>query len=270
MLLYSIKKLLNTIVGIKQSNNKVAPYSASINMTENAIFHFGQQNYHRINQRRLEHLASLHLPLENASVLEVGAGTGDLTSFFLDRHCNVVVSEVRPENLAILRQRYPTLEIIPLDLDNPPDDLGQQFDIVFCYGVLYHLSQPANALAFLSRHCRQMLLLETCVSYGQQARLNPCAEDKAIPTQAFHGIGCRPTRLWVYQKLSEHFKHIYLPRTQPYHPQFPCDWTKPNESAALTRAIFIASHVPIENPFLTSELLDRQTHHIDIIPLSHR
>lgn len=220
--------------------------------------HFGNENYQRINHRRLEHLASLHLPLENLRVLEVGAGIGDLTSFFLDRNCEVVISEGRQANLTYLRQRYPELPVIFLDLDNPPEDLGQHFDVVFCYGVLYHLCHPAKALAFLARHCQKMLLLETCVSYGSESQLNPCSEDAAIPTQSLSGSGCRPTRSWVYQNLAQHFEYVYIPRTQPYHREFPCDWTIPPPSPGLTRAIFIASRQPLENPILTPELLVRQ------------
>jgi SAM-dependent methyltransferase len=220
--------------------------------------HFTNSHYQRINQRRLEHLASLHLPLENTRVLEVGAGIGDLTSFFLDRQCEVVTSEGRPVNLALLRQRYPHLPVLPLDLENPPEDLGQRFDVVFCYGVLYHLSQPAKALAFLARHCEKMLLLETCVSYGEEPQLNLCSENATIPTQSLSGFGCRPTRLWVYQHLTRHFPYVYVPRTQPYHPEFPSDWRTPPKSSGLTRAIFIASRQSINNPLLTTELLPQQ------------
>jgi len=50
---------------------------------------------------------------------EVGAGIGDHTSFFLDRGCSVITTEGRPENLELLRQRYPQLDVRLLDLDNP-------------------------------------------------------------------------------------------------------------------------------------------------------
>jgi 16S rRNA A1518/A1519 N6-dimethyltransferase RsmA/KsgA/DIM1 with predicted DNA glycosylase/AP lyase activity len=49
-------------------------------------FHdFHSNHYLRMNQRRLEHLASLGLPLSGRTVLELGAGIGDLSTFFLDR-----------------------------------------------------------------------------------------------------------------------------------------------------------------------------------------
>ena len=58
---------------------------------------FRNFQYLRMNARRLEHLASLGLPIAGREVLEVGAGIGDLTSFFLDRGCSVTAIEPRPE-----------------------------------------------------------------------------------------------------------------------------------------------------------------------------
>jgi hypothetical protein len=51
------------------------------------VFH--SAHYQRHNQRRQEHLASLGLDISGATVLEVGAGIGDHTSFFLDRGCQI-------------------------------------------------------------------------------------------------------------------------------------------------------------------------------------
>ncbi len=54
---------------------------------------FLSYHYQRHNQRRLEHLATLGLSIAGSTVLEVGAGIGDHTSFFLDRGCHVVCTE---------------------------------------------------------------------------------------------------------------------------------------------------------------------------------
>ena len=222
---------------------------------------FHSHVYLRHNHRCLEHLASLGLPIVGASVLEVGAGVGDHTSFFIDRGCTVLSTEARPENLAILQSRYRNLglESRELDLDNPVA-LDRSFDIVYCYGVLYHLRRPAEAIAFMAGHCCRMLLLETCVSVGDHQAVNPIAELAENPTQALDGHGCRPTRPWIYARLKEHFEHVYLPRTQPHHGNFPIDWTAPPPSQrdAMTRAIFIASRQPLDNPLLTEELLAKQ------------
>jgi hypothetical protein len=80
------------------------------------------------------------------------------------------------------------------------------------------------------------------------------------PTQALDGVGCRPTRRWVWDELQKHFAYVYLTRTQPWHEQFPIDWTAVRDAPhSLIRAIFVASRRLIDNPMLSATLLDRQT-----------
>jgi hypothetical protein len=144
-----------------------------------------------------------------------------------------------------------------LDLDNFDRNFREQSEIVYCYGTLYHLSRPAAAIASLAGCCTAMMLLETCVSYGEEAVLNVVAEPTHNPTQALSGVGCRPTRAWVYLELKKHFRHVYFPLTQPFHEQFPTDWSAA-ASAGLTRAVFIGSRAPLENAMLTETIPMRQ------------
>lgn len=144
--------------------------------------------YLRHDQRRLEHLASLGLSIAGSSVLEVGAGIGGHTSFFLDRGCQVVSTEARPENLEVLRLRYPGIQVKRLDLDNPDSSLEETFDIVHCYGVLYHLKEPVGAIEYMSARCRKLLLLETCVSFGDEESVNLCPEPEGTLSQSVHGV----------------------------------------------------------------------------------
>jgi SAM-dependent methyltransferase len=216
----------------------------------------------RLNQRRLEHLESLRLALGGRTVLEVGAGIGNLTDFFLDRGCSVVTTEARPENLAVLKARHPQANARQLDLDQPSTEFASPFDIVFCYGLLYHLRRPAEALAHLARWCQGLVLLETCVSFGDDEQIHPCSEDALHVSQAISGVGCRPTRPWVLRELKRHFGHVYVPETQPCHDQFPLDWTSPaSHRAPFSRAVFIASRAALDHPGLLEGLPPRQRRH---------
>ena len=234
---------------------------ASVSNAYSPIDVFQSIQYQRHNQRRQEHLASLGLNLTDATVLEVGAGIGDHTSFFLDRGCEVVSTEGRQENLEILRYRYPNLEVRHLDLDNPDPNFNKLFDIVYCYGLLYHLQNPVAAIDFMSRCCQKMLLLETCVSFGDEELMNPCGEVAEHPSQAISGQGCRPTRLWIYKQLKQHFEFVYMPITQPNHEEFPLDWTLPASTNILTRSVYIASRQPLDNPFLIDSIPMKQKRH---------
>lgn len=220
---------------------------------------FQSEHYLRHNQRRLEHLASLGLPLQGRSVLEVGAGIGDHTSFFLDRGCDVVTTEGRADNFEILQQRFPQLQSYLLDCDHPDMTFDRTFDVVYCYGLLYHLQDPVTALQFMAKHCGDLLLLETAVSTDTDELLNPCEEPAASKTQSIHGLGCRPSRSWVYQQLKQHFPFVYLPTTQPSHEEFPIDWTLDYSHQRFTRAVFIASRNPLDNPRLIENIPMQQT-----------
>lgn len=221
---------------------------------------FTHDTYQRHNKRRQEHLASLMLPLAGKTVLELGAGVGDHTSFFLDRNCSVTVTDAREDNLAHVRARFPSVSTRILDIESVvPPDLTLH-DVVYAYGVLYHLADSCSALKRMASLTKGMLLLETCVSFGAVEAVNQVVEDANDPTQAAHGIGCRPTRPWVFNSLRRLFGYVYVPRTQPWHEEFPTDWLgiPPANATGLYRSVFVASHDPLESPLLVNELLDVQ------------
>lgn len=216
--------------------------------------------YARHNRRRQEHLASLRLPLAGQSVLELGAGVGEHTGFFLDRGCHVTVTDVRPENIRVFEMRYPDVPSYVLDVETADEDAAVPHDIVFAYGLLYHLSDPERALSLFSGWSQHLLLLETCVSFGDEFEMHPVSEDPANATQASSGMGCRPTRPWLFRALQAHFAYVYVPVTQPAHPEFPTDWSNPASRPPNmeSRAIFIASREKLDNPWLTDQLPVRQ------------
>jgi 2-polyprenyl-3-methyl-5-hydroxy-6-metoxy-1,4-benzoquinol methylase len=119
---------------------------------------FRSDYYLRGDARRLEHLASLQIPVSGMTVLEVGAGIGDHTSYYLDRGCKVTITEPREANIKILSLLYPEETVLCLDLEHPQELPGAPFDVVHCYGTLYHLaslhprspSLPKSAVACFS------------------------------------------------------------------------------------------------------------------------
>ncbi len=224
---------------------------------------FESPHYMRHNQRRLEHLASLGLDLNRKSVLELGAGIGDHTNFFLDRECSVLITEARTDNLAVIKSRYPDCETKYLNLEEPPSDFHRSFEIVYCYGILYHLANPELALKFAAPLCKDLFLLETCVSFRETGSINNVQEDINDSTQSISGIGCRPTRQWIFDQLKTLFQFVYMPITQPWHEEFPIDWTTepPRSLNNLQRAIFIGSRKKIENPNLVEQIPMKQYRH---------
>lgn len=227
-----------------------------MNLSENFLTDY----YQRHNRRRQEHLASLGLDIANKTVLEVGSGIGDHTSFFVDRGCKVTSTDGRAELLNILQERLPNVTTLLWDVEFPPSELITEHQIVYAYGILYHTSKPEFVLRNLASLCSEMLLLETCVSFGNEELINLTHENIDDPTQALEGIGCRPTRSWVFNTLKIYFPFVYLTRTQPWHKEFPVDWTSESKTnhEGLIRSVFVAAKKPLNNPSLVFELLNFQ------------
>jgi SAM-dependent methyltransferase len=213
-------------------------------------------NARAINTARQSHLASLGLNLKAKTVLEVGAGIGLHTQFYLERGCTVTVTDGRAKNVAEIARRHPGVRtaIIDLEIDKPVE-LGR-FDIIYCYGLLYHLSNPDRALARLADVCDGQLLLETAVSPGTHDELLLVRDPDAF-NQAISGIGCRPTRLWILNRLKSLLGYGYIPRTQPDHIDFPSDWVH-TPIQTMHRSIFVGSRTPLALPTLTDTVPSEQ------------
>lgn len=230
-----------------------------------AVFH--TLRHLRSNARRLEHLALLDLPVRSRSVLEVGAGIGDLTPFFLDRQCTVTSSEPQASNVERFRERYAgdalwpsaQLAIVQSDIEHLAENGVGAHDIVFCYSTINQLGDPDEALRALAALCGDVLILEAATSSGSNYREDTITFydlDPNDPAGSISGRACRPTRPWVFNRLGEHFSHVYMPLIQPQFDRFRRDWREPATGRQQHRAIFVASRSPIENAYLVERIPD--------------
>lgn len=125
----------------------------------------------------------------------------------------MTITDARASHLDYLAKRYPNCDNRQLDMEDPTLPLSVRFDIIHCYGLLYHLKNPGKAIHFLAQYCHEMLFLETCVSFGEEEAINPVDEEKDNPVLSVSGTGCRPTRPWLYNRLREHFEYVYIPNS---------------------------------------------------------
>lgn len=205
---------------------------------------------HAINAARLGHLESLELPLSGRRVLDVGGGVGHLAQFFVERGCDVVSTDGRPENVARMHELYPTLEGHVLDVEvDDLDSLGR-FDVVFGYGLLYHLENPLLALRKLTGICDSLLLIETVICDSPLPVLRLDDETLSL-NQALRGLAHRPSPTYVAMALDRMgIHHVYAPVERPNHPDYQVE---PRGDLAfkrddhLLRAIFVGAREPLEN-----------------------
>jgi hypothetical protein len=220
--------------------------------------HFQSDLYVRHNARRLEHLAALHLDLANKSVLELGAGIGDHSIFYLDRGCTVTAVEARAENVLVLQERmrdYPeawdpgrlTVMHAPVERLGGQDGLAR-YDVVHCYGLLYHVADPRAVLTAAAQHCSGLFLLETKVRLADRSPV--LEEDRHNPTNAVDGRVTLMTRDELLAHLAVLFSYVYVPHVPVAHEQFPADWDRVPADQWPIRTVIVASRSKLSNPLL--------------------
>jgi hypothetical protein len=120
-----------------------------------------------------------------------------------------------------------------------------QFDIVFCYGLLYHLENPVAGLRNMAQAARELLLLDTVVIDYPEPVLRLVDEPFRTRNQALGGMGSRPSPAFAAMALARAgFPYVYAPKYPPNHPDYQFDWLHDLASwrdGRLLRAMFVAS-----------------------------
>jgi len=222
---------------------------------------FDSPEAERINKARMDHLESLGLDLAHKAVLDVGCGVGKLATFFMEKGCFVYAMDARSENIDEFEKRHRAQPRWRTLVEKVEDRWAiwqstnmasrNTVDIVFCYGLLYHLTDPAQAIQNMAATGAKLLLLETMVCDCSFSVLLFEPEEKESLDQGLSGWGTRPSTSLIVKLVSAAgWPHVYLPCYAPLHPDF--QWTSANSGIGLNgrnnlRRVFVASLLPLAN-----------------------
>lgn len=96
-----------------------------------------------------------------SSALDVGCGVGDFSKLLFDLGFNVIAIDGREENAAEGKKRYPEIEFRVADVEGLSTSQLGAFDLVLCFGLLYHLENPFRAIRNLHSLTKKILLVES-------------------------------------------------------------------------------------------------------------
>jgi 2-polyprenyl-3-methyl-5-hydroxy-6-metoxy-1,4-benzoquinol methylase len=107
-----------------------------------------EQDLSRVSARSLWRAEQLYRMVGGrfATLLDVGAGQGELLEFFRGRSYDVTGWDLSPAAVANLRHRGIAAEVVDLE----SDELIGEFDLVCCCEVLQQVKDPADVLKRLS------------------------------------------------------------------------------------------------------------------------
>lgn len=137
--------------------------------------------------------------IQGKSLLEMGCGFADVGDRFHRLGAKVTSSDAREEHLIEARRRYGHLTFRKIDAEK--DQIGQKYDIIVHWGLLYHIDEIDKHLKDVCSNCDYLFLESEVVDSSDKdfsIKIREVGYDKAV-----HGIGIQPSWAMVEYQLSQ-------------------------------------------------------------------
>lgn len=184
--------------------------------------------------------------LDLSTAIDVGCGLGFFSQILQECGLSVRAFDGRLANIEEARQRYPKIFFDQGDIEDQNISKLGTFDLVLCFGLLYHLENPLLAIRNLRRLTKKGLLLESMCIPGQKPlmllREEPSQDDQSLTDVAFY-----PTEASLVKMLYRAgFAGVYSVRDLPDHDDF-----RDTAEHSRRRTVLFASTEKLSSPALT-------------------
>ncbi len=217
-----------------------APVSTSAFDTELAL---------RIHRTRKECADRILAPLlegqQLQSALDVGCGFGFFSRFLADLGLRVTAFDVRRENLEEASRRNPDVECKLANIEDLDSAAFGTYDLVFCFGVLYHLENPFRAMRNLAAVTGKVLLMESVIA-PFRSEVTALIDESERENQGVNYIADIPSESWFIKSLYRvGYEYVYRTSVLPDHEDFHAGLLRRRR-----RTILVASRGELKTPFL--------------------
>jgi len=205
---------------------------------------FRTPRYDRLNQCRWDHFLSMGIPLEGKTVLELGAGVGDQTEWLLKQGIkHIHVNEGRQGNIDVIREQFghdPRVTIAIGNIEQGLPDLDIFVDVIYFYGVYYHLDERVPHFPILQALARlgQTIAFDFHAGDNRTDLYRPMDD----PSSSISLCGLRVRVETLIQGMKETWGLAYLPKKQ-------LEWNDPGNPNEV-RLVAVASHAALDSPGL--------------------
>jgi SAM-dependent methyltransferase len=182
---------------------------------------------------------------ELATALDVGCGIGYFSKFLLDLGFHVVAVDGRKENVTEAKRRYPEINFLVENVEDPSLQAIGNFDFVLSVGLLYHLENPFRAIRNFHSLTGKLLLVESMCLPGTHVGLQ-LLDEAVADNQGLSYVAFYPTESCLVKMLYRAgFPFVYRFKRLPDDKQFTTTlWRK------RSRTFLAASKVALKGPNL--------------------
>ncbi len=229
---------------VMSRNGEVRPIRQTTEITIQ-LTPFDQREYRRLIEARgetiLRVVTRLKPTLELSNAVDAGCGVGFFSQTLAECGLNVCGFDGRGENVMEARRRFPHIPFEQGDIEGRAIlELGR-FDLVLCFGLLYHLENPLLAVRHLRGLTDKCLLLESmCLPEEKTSMLlreEPSQEDQSLSDVAWY-----PSEGSLVKMLYRAgFGKVYRVMPLPDHEDF-----RETTEHARRRTVLLASTEPID------------------------
>ncbi len=157
---------------------------------------------------------------ELRTALDVGCGFGFFSSYLRRAGFEVSALDGRESNIVEARKRSPGIRFEVQDIEDVNFAKARSYDLVLCFGLLYHLENPFRAVRNLAALTGEVFVVET--------RVAPYHSDVALLYQENHQqdqglsyVAMIPSRECLVKMMySAGFPFVYRIKILPDHEQF--------------------------------------------------
>ncbi len=169
-------------------------------------------------------LIKWQVPLQDASVLDVGSGSGFFVNFFREHGVQTMVGlDIAPASVHYLRKQFPEYEFHIADIGERQRPIEREFDIVSAFNVLYHIIDDTlfeQALEHLASFTKLngFLIISDCLSSSHFTPRHVRFRGLEYYTETFERLG-----LQILESLPIYYlmNRVFVPKLGPVILSYP-------------------------------------------------
>lgn len=210
---------------------------------------FDQSHYDALNTARGATVQSVLPNLKEGlglkTALDLGCGLGHYAEVLHKHGFDVLAVDGRKENVQEARSRYPQLHFEVADAQDPALAKLGTFDLVFCFGLLYHLENPFRVIRNIAELAGKLTLVEGIVYPTSEPAMvlmdENHGEDQSLTFTAFY-----PSEVCLVKMLRRGgFSQCFTPNPMPDHAEY-----RVGHNGFRRRTVLAASKVPVSSAHL--------------------
>lgn len=159
-------------------------------------------NYPEWNHKKIKVIIDYLSPnfFKNKTILEIGARHGDVVNAFARLGANCEALEIRDEHINVGKRKYPHLNWVKEDAENPFFYKNRKWDIILSMGIACHVKNLIEHINLICQASDYIVLETECIDSFEE-KLIDIPENSNVNDWGINNIGSKPSSALIEKLL---------------------------------------------------------------------